>query len=143
MFMGEYSHGIDEKGRLIMPAKYRDALHGEFVVTKGLDDCLFVYPLEEWSKIEANFRNVSLTSKDARKFARFFFAGAASVEIDKQGRFLLPANLREFAGLKKEVMLIGVLNRIEIWDKDAWEKGSGYEDMDEIADKMAELGINI
>ena len=73
MFMGEYSHGIDEKGRLIMPAKYREALHGEFVVTKGMDGCLFVYPLEEWSMIEANFRNVSLTSKDARKFARFFF----------------------------------------------------------------------
>ena len=143
MFMGEYSHSIDEKGRLIMPAKYREALHGEFVVTKGLDDCLFVYTLEEWSKIETSFREVPLTSKDARKFARFFFAGAASVEIDKQGRFLLPAVLREHAGLKKDVVLVGVLNRIEIWDRDAWEAGSSYDDMDEIADKMAGLGISI
>ncbi len=143
MFMGEYSHGIDEKGRLIMPAKYREALHGEFVVTKGMDGCLSVYPIEEWKKLEENFGEATLTGKDARKFVRFVFSNASLVEIDKQGRFLLPANLREYAGLKKDVVLVGVLNRIEIWDKDAWEENSSYDDMDEIADKMAELGIGI
>ena len=117
MFMGEYSHSIDAKGRLIMPAKYREQLGSEFVVTKGLDGCLFVYPQEEWQSIETKFREVPLTTKDARKFSRFFFAGAAACEIDKQGRILLPSVLREFAGLEKDVVLVGVLNRIEIWDK--------------------------
>lgn len=144
MFMGEYSHGIDEKGRLIMPAKYREQLHGEFVVTKGLDGCLFVFPHEEWQKIEAQFRQMPLiTGKEIRQFVRTFFAGAANVEIDKQGRFLLPSVLRDYAGLKKDAVLVGVLNRIEIWDKDAWESGGAYDDMDEIAGKLAELGINL
>ncbi|MBQ1720936.1 MAG: division/cell wall cluster transcriptional repressor MraZ, partial [Lachnospiraceae bacterium] len=104
MFMGEYSHSIDAKGRLIMPAKYREQLGSEFVVTKGLDGCLFVYPQEEWQSIETKFREVPLTTKDARKFSRFFFAGAAACEIDKQGRILLPSVLREFAGLEKDVV---------------------------------------
>ena len=118
MFMGEYNHTIDAKGRMIVPSKFREQLGNEFVVTKGLDGCLFVYPNEEWHNIEEKFRTVPLTTKDARKFSRFFFAGAATCELDKQGRILLPAALREFAGLEKDVVLVGVGSRVEIWSKD-------------------------
>ena len=108
MFKGEYSHSVDAKGRIIMPAKFREILGEEFVVTKGLDGCLFVYPNKEWENIENKFREIPLTTKDARKFSRFFFAGAADCEVDRQGRVLIPSVLREFAGLNKEVVLVGV-----------------------------------
>ncbi len=143
MFMGEYSHNLDAKNRLIMPAKFREQLGDSFVATKGLDGCLFVYPLTEWKKIEERFSQTPLTTKDARKFSRFFFAGAAECEIDKQGRVLLPATLKEYAGIEKEVVSVGVLNRIEIWAKDRWETEGTYDDMDEIAEHMAELGLGI
>lgn len=143
MFMGEYSHTIDTKGRLIVPSKFREQLGNKFVVTKGLDGCLFVYPNEEWKNIEEKFRNIPLTTKDARKFSRFFFAGAASCEVDKQGRILLPQVLREFAALEKDVVLVGVLSRIEIWSKDRWQETNSYDDMDEVAEHMAELGLSI
>lgn len=143
MFMGEYNHTIDAKGRLIVPSKFREKLGDEFVVTKGLDDCLFVYPLDEWANIEAAFRKVPLTNKKARDFVRFFFAGAASCEVDKQGRILLPPSLRAYAGLEKDIVSAGVLNRVEIWDKKKWEGSSDIGDMDEIADYMAELGVSI
>ena len=120
MFKGEYNHTVDAKGRLIVPAKYREALGDTFVVTKGLDGCLFVYPNEEWENIEEKFHETPLTTKDARKFSRFFFAG-----------------------LQKEVVLVGVLNRIEIWSKERWEDESAYDDMDEVAEHMAELGLRI
>ncbi|MDD5866115.1 division/cell wall cluster transcriptional repressor MraZ [Lachnospiraceae bacterium YH-ros2228] len=145
MFMGEYSHSIDPKGRLIIPAKLREELGDNFVVTKGLDGCLFAYPQEEWQNIEKRFREVPLTTKDARKFSRFFFAGAAQMELDKQGRILLPATLRSFAGLEKDVVLVGVLDRVEIWDKSRWDENNAYDDqdMDEIAEHMADLGLSI
>lgn len=143
MFMGEYNHTIDAKGRLIVPSKFREQLGSEFVATKGLDGCLFVYPHEEWQRIEASFREKPLTSKDARKFMRFFFAGAASCEVDKQGRILIPTNLREYAGIEKDVVSVGVLSRVEIWSKERYDADSDYEDMDEIAEHMAELGISI
>ena len=143
MFMGEYSHSIDTKGRLIIPSRFRESLGDAFVVTKGLDGCLFVYPNEEWAKIEETFRNVPLTTKDARKFSRFFFAGAAICEVDKQGRILLPQILREFADLQKEVVLVGVLGRIEIWNRQRWQDANTYDDMVEIAERMAELGLGI
>lgn len=143
MFMGEYNHTIDTKGRLIVPSKFREVLGNEFVVTKGLDGCLFVYPNEEWTSIEEKFREIPLTTKDARKFSRFFFAGAASCEVDKQGRILLPQVLREFAELQKDVVLVGVLSRIEIWSKDRWQDANTYDDMDEVAEHMAELGLSI
>ena len=143
MFMGEYRHNIDEKGRLIVPAKFRESLGKEFVVTKGLDKCLFVYPLSEWQIIEEKFRNANTTTANARKFARFFFAGACNVEIDKQGRILLPNQLREFANLSKDIVTVGVLNRVEIWSKELWEDNNVIDDMDEIAEQMAELGIGI
>ncbi|MEE1250911.1 MAG: division/cell wall cluster transcriptional repressor MraZ [Lachnospiraceae bacterium] len=143
MFMGEYNHTVDTKGRLIVPSKFRDQLGDEFVVTKGLDGCLFVYSKEEWNNIEEKFRNVPLTTKDARKFARFFFAGAANCEVDKQGRILLPVVLREYAGIEKDVVSVGVFNRVEIWDKQKWQDSNTYDDMDEVAEHMAELGLGI
>lgn len=143
MFMGEYNHTIDAKGRMIVPSKFREQLGNEFVVTKGLDGCLFVYPNEEWHNIEEKFRTVPLTTKDARKFSRFFFAGAATCELDKQGRILIPPVLREFADLQKDVVSVGVLNRIEIWGKDNWLECNSYDDMDEIAEHMADLGLSI
>ncbi len=143
MFMGEYNHTVDAKGRLIVPSKFRDQLGDEFVVTKGLDGCLFVYSSEEWKLIETKFREVSQFSKEARKFARFFFAGATVCEVDKQGRVLLPAVLREFAGIEKEIISAGVVNHIEIWSKDRWQETSEYDDVEEIAEHMASLGLMI
>ena len=143
MFMGEYNHSIDQKGRLIVPSKFREQLGNEFVVTKGLDGCLFVYSNEEWQRIEEKFREIPLTTKEARKFSRFFFAGAATCEVDKQGRILLPSNLREYAAIEKEVVSVGVLSRVEIWSKDRWSENGDYDDMDEIAEHMAELGLGI
>ena len=143
MFMGEYNHTIDAKGRMIVPSKFREQLGNEFVVTKGLDGCLFVYPNEEWHNIEEKFRTVPLTTKDARKFSRFFFAGAATCELDKQGRILIPPVLREFADLQKDVVSVGVLNRIEIWSKEKWSENCNYDDMDSIAESMQDMGIII
>ena len=142
-FKGEYNHTVDAKGRLIVPAKFREALGETFVVTKGLDGCLFLYPNEEWAIIETKFRELPLTTKDARKLSRFFFAGAADCEVDKQGRILLPAVLRDFAAIGKEVVLVGVLNRVEIWSKERWLGENEYEDMDEAAEHMAALGLSI
>ena len=140
MFMGEYSHSIDAKGRLIVPAKLREQLGGEFVITKGLDGCLFIYPISEWESIEEKFRTMP-PNKETRKFFRFFVAGAQTVEFDKQGRILIPGTLREHAGLKKDVVLAGVINRVEVWDKARWEEGTSYDDVDEIAEHMADLGL--
>lgn len=144
MFMGEYNHTIDAKGRLIIPSKFRESLGDDFVVTKGLDGCLFVYPNSEWSAFEEKLRTLPLTNKDARKFSRFFLAGAATCEVDKQGRILVPAVLRDFAELEKEVVLVGVLSRIEIWSKSKWEDANdAYDNMDDIAEHMEELGLSI
>ncbi|MBO6154181.1 MAG: division/cell wall cluster transcriptional repressor MraZ [Lachnospiraceae bacterium] len=143
MFMGEYNHTVDAKGRMIMPAKFREQLGEQFVVTKGVDGCLYVYSSEEWGRIEEKFREVNLTTKDARKFMRFFFAGAATCDVDKQGRILIPPVLRNFAGLEKDVVLVGVMTKIEIWDKAKYEEASSYDDMDEIVEHMAELGLSI
>ncbi|MBE5897169.1 MAG: division/cell wall cluster transcriptional repressor MraZ [Lachnospiraceae bacterium] len=143
MFMGEYNHTVDAKGRMIMPAKFREQLGEQFVVTKGVDGCLYVYSSEEWGRIEEKFREVNLTTKDARKFMRFFFAGAATCDVDKQGRILIPPVLRNFAGLEKDVVLVGVMTKIEIWDKTKYEEASSYDDMDEIVEHMAELGLSI
>lgn len=145
MFMGEYNHTIDAKGRLIVPAKFREVLGDTFVVTKGLDGCLFVYPDSEWAAFEEKLRTLPLTNKNARQFTRFFLAGAAACEVDKQGRILLPQVLREFAGLEKDVVLVGVASRIEIWSKEVWEESvNSYDsDMDEVAENMESLGFCI
>lgn len=143
MFMGEYNHTIDAKGRVIVPSKFRETLGDEFVVTKGLDGCLFVYDNHEWAAFEEKLKSLPITNKDARAFVRFFLAGAASVEVDKQGRILLPGSLRDFAELIKDVVLIGVGSRIEIWSREKWENAASFEDMDDIAEHMAELGLGI
>lgn len=143
MFMGEYNHSVDTKGRLIIPSKFRDKLGDEFVVTKGLDGCLFVFPNDEWQAFEEKLRTLPLTNKSARQFSRFFVAGATGCELDKQGRILLPQTLREFAGLEKDVVLTGMLNRIEIWSKTKWNENNSYDDMDDIAEQMTDLGLSI
>lgn len=141
MFMGEYNHTVDAKGRLIVPSKFREQLGDEFVVTKGLDGCLFVYENTEWKALEEKLHALPLTNANARKFSRFFLAGATSCEVDKQGRILLPAVLRDFAGIEKDAVLVGVGSRIEIWAKDRWLEANSYDDMEEIAENMEGLGI--
>ena len=143
MFMGEYNHTIDAKGRLIIPAKFREVLGDEFVVTKGMDGCLFVFDNSEWQAFAEKLRSLPMIDKEVRQFTRFFLAGAASAEVDKQGRILLPSVLRDFAGITKDTVLIGVGSRIEIWSKDRWEGTVTYQDMDEISTHMVELGIGL
>ncbi len=143
MFIGEYEHSIDTKGRLIMPAKLRDEIGDKFVITKGLDGCLFAYSQKEWLAFEEKLKTLPLSSKNARDFTRFFLSGAVECEIDKQGRFLITSNLREFAELEKDVVIIGVNTRIEIWSKEKWHGYSSDENInvDEIAENMTMLGI--
>ena len=145
MFMGEYNHTIDAKGRLIVPAKFREILGDNFIVTKGLDGCLFVYPNDEWTRFEEKLKSLPLTNKNARQFTRFFLAGAAACEVDKQGRILLPQVLREFVSLEKDVVLVGVASRIEIWSRERWDESMNtYDgDMDEVAENMESLGFSI
>ena len=143
MLIGEYEHSLDAKGRLIIPSKFREVLGDEFVVTKGMDGCLFVFDDPEWQAFEEKLRALPMIDKEARQFTRFFLAGAASVEVDKQGRILLPAVLREFAGITKDAVLVGVGSRVEIWSKDRWEGTVTYQDMEEISRHMIELGIGI
>ena len=144
MFIGEYNHTLDAKGRLIVPSKLRESLGERFFLTKGLDGCLSVYPQEEWETFTNKIHELPMTNKDARKFSRFFLAGASECEIDKQGRILIPANLREFAKLEKEAVLVGVSNRIEIWNRDKWEEINDVDvdDMDDIAQHMEDIGIS-
>ncbi len=136
--MGEYRHNIDEKGRMIVPAKFRDELGSLFIVTRGLDRCLFVYPEEEWKKLEEQLKSLPLTKKDARAFSRFFFSGATECEIDKQGRVNIASPLREYAQLEKECVVIGVSNRVEIWSKHIWEEYVGQSE-----DSFSEIAENI
>ncbi|WP_433749494.1 division/cell wall cluster transcriptional repressor MraZ [Falsibacillus pallidus] len=121
MFMGEYQHNVDNKGRLIIPAKFRDYLGESFVLTRGLDQCLFGYPMSEWTSVEEKLKALPLTKKDARAFTRFFFSGATDCELDKQGRINIPSTLLGYAQLEKECVIVGVSNRIEIWSKTLWE----------------------
>jgi MraZ protein len=143
MFIGEHQHSIDNKGRLIIPSKFREDLGDEFIMTKGLDNCLFVYPKEEWKIVEEKLKSLPLTNRDARAFIRFFFSGATECVLDKQGRVLIPANLREHSRLEKDAVIIGVSTRIEIWSKEEWDSYNSDDNLsyDSIAEKMAELGI--
>lgn len=136
MFMGEYNNKLDAKGRMIVPSKFRGELSDQFVITRGLDKCLFGYTLDEWSRIEESMKSLSLTKRDARKFMRLFFSGATVVEVDKQGRINIPRNLRTYAGLEKDCTIIGVSNRIEIWETAEWtdfytESEENFEDIAE------------
>ncbi|MDQ0149303.1 division/cell wall cluster transcriptional repressor MraZ [Eubacterium multiforme] len=142
MFIGEYHHGIDSKNRMIVPSKLREGFNGKFMITKGLDGCLYAYPMEEWKILEEKMKTLPLTNKDARAFVRFFFAGACEIELDKQGRGLIPQNLKEYAGIDKEIVSIGVLSRVEIWSKEKWkEYNDSNVDFESIAEKMSDLGI--
>lgn len=143
MFYGEYQHTIDPKGRVIVPSKFRTSLGERFILTKGLDNCLFAYSSEEWSNLEAKLKSLPFTNKDVRAFIRFFFSGATECEVDKQGRILIPSNLREYAGLTKDIVVIGVSTRVEIWDRDKWNEYNSDDNVSagDIADKMAQLGI--
>lgn len=143
MFMGEFRHTIDEKGRIIVPAKFREGLGESFIVTRGLDHCLFVYPHSEWTQLEQKLKSLPFTKADARKFTRFFFSGAAELELDKQGRVLIPAQLREFARLKKECVVIGVSTRVEIWCKEQWEEYylNSEESFNEIAESIVDFDL--
>lgn len=140
MFMGEFQHNIDDKGRLIIPAKFREELGETFIITRGLDKALFVYPMQEWKQIEQKLKSLPFTKADARKFTRFFFSGAIECEIDKQGRIIIPTNLRSYAQLTKECVVIGVSNRLEIWSKEYWE--SYYKDSEESFNDIAETLID-
>ena len=141
MFMGTYEHGLDAKGRVIVPAKLREDLGESFVVTLGLDGCLFAYPMSEWVKFIDQLKELPGT-KEARMLQRHFMAKAAPCEVDKQGRTLLPAKLREYAGLEKEIVFVGVLSKIEIWSKKRWEDNDDYDNIEDIAEDMSQFGLS-
>lgn len=142
MFIGEYQHAIDSKNRIIIPSKFREELGDAFILTKGLDGCLYVYPMEEWKLLESKLKRLPLTNRNARAFVRFFFSGANEVNVDRQGRALVPQNLLEYASINKEIVSIGVSTRIEIWSKEKWKEYNESDiDMDGIAEQMSELLI--
>lgn len=145
MLTGEFNHSIDSKGRLIIPSKLRDSLGEHFVITKGMDGCLFLYPENEWEAFEEKLRTLPLTNKKAREFKRFFLGSAVEGEIDKQGRVLLSSSLRTYANLEKEVVLAGVLDKVEIWSKEAWDAHTTdiEENIEDIASDMEDLGLSI
>jgi len=141
--MGEFRHSLDNKGRLIIPSKFREGLGDSFVVTRGLDHCLFVYPLTEWRSLEHKLKQLPMTSRDARAFMRLIFSGATNVEVDKQGRILIPQNLREYAHVDRETVIIGVSNRVEVWSEELWEKYCGEADssFEQLAEKLVEFDL--
>jgi MraZ protein len=142
-FLGEFRHAIDDKGRLTLPARFREGLGEEAVVTKGLDRCLFLYPMREWAALEARLHELPGTERDVRAFVRLLFAGAAECRPDGQGRVLLPTPLREYAGLGREAVVVGVSRRIEIWQPEAWERYVREADASfpEIAQRVAGFGV--
>lgn len=142
MFMSEYNHSLDAKGRLIIPAKYREELGNEFIVTKGLKDCLWVFPISGWEKFMDSLSTLPKINVNTGKLLRHFSAGATCCELDKQGRILLPANLRKFADLDKDVVLAGVMERIEIWDKTKWDESTNI-DVVEVAGELQDCNIII
>ena len=142
MFYGEYEHTIDKKGRLIVPSKFREAFKEyeveKFYITRGLDRCLFLFTESEWKSQESKFKSVSFTKQEARRFNRLYFSGAGQIDCDKQGRILIPKYLKDYAGIKRDVVIIGVSNRIEIWPKEAWQQyyNSSKESFEDIAEKF-------
>ena len=142
MFYGEHAHTIDRKGRLIIPSRFREAMKERYterlVATRGLDRCLFMFPEDEWRTQESRFRALSFTKQEARRFNRFFFSGAAELSCDRQGRVLIPPYLKEYAGIKRDVVIVGVSNRIEVWDKEEWKKfyEEGKDHYEQIAEKL-------
>lgn len=143
MFMGEYQHTLDSKGRLILPAKIRDGLGDTFIATRGLDNCIFIYTQEEWSLFEAKLKQLPLVKPEARAFVRYMFSGAAELEADKQGRILLPANLREYAKLEKDVVVMGVSSRVEIWSRENWQEYNARmgPTVEQLSEHLTDFGI--
>jgi MraZ protein len=143
MLIGEYKHTLDPKKRLSLPSKWRKELGSELVITRGLDNCLFVYPLKEWEKITEKISELPLGQADTRSFNRFFLSGATEVEVDSVGRILVPDFLKEFGKLESSVVLAGIYNRIEIWDEKRWEtyKSSIETQADALAEKLGEIGV--
>ncbi len=143
MFIGEYKHSLDDKGRIAIPSKFRKALAKGAVVTRGLDTSLFLFPKEEWDKLAAKLASLPLGQSNSRAFARLMLAGAMDVDMDKQGRVVLPEYLREYAGMKKNLILAGLFNRLELWDEAKWEqyKKKVEGDADSVAEKLGELGF--
>lgn len=141
VFTGEYLHTLDQKNRVIIPARLREGLGDSFMITRGLDRCIFVYHLNEWERIEQKVKELPLTRRDVRAFTRYFFSGAAEMEIDRQGRVLIPPGLREYAGIEKEVMIIGVSNRVEVWSAEAWKEYTSAENLnfEAAAEELADL----
>jgi len=143
MFIGEYKHAIDEKGRLAIPSKFRKSLVKGAVVTRGLDSSLFLFPKEEWGKLAEKLASLPLGQSNSRAFARLMLAGAMDVDLDKQGRIVLPEYLRSYASLSKSSVIAGLYNRLEIWDEEKWEtyKKKVESDADTVAEQLGELGI--
>lgn len=144
MFMGEYHHSIDDKGRLIIPSKFREELGERFIITRGLDNCLFIYPMNEWNHIIERYKQLPNT-KDARNFMRFFLSGATECEFDKQGRIKIPAPLITAAHLEKDCIIIGVSDRLEVWSKKNWEEfiAANEDSLSDIADNLFANNLNI
>ncbi|HHY38845.1 MAG TPA: division/cell wall cluster transcriptional repressor MraZ [Clostridia bacterium] len=143
MLIGEYQHLIDEKGRVTVPARLREGLGEKFIMARGLENCLFLFPMDEWARIQEKLKSLSLTRSDARAFTRFLFSGAQEAQVDRQGRVLISPNLREYAALDKEVVLVGVSTRAEIWAKEQWERykeraGASFA---EVAEKLADIEL--
>jgi len=143
MFIGEYNHTIDDKGRLAIPVKFRGDLARGAVVTRGLDASLFLFPKEEWDKLAEKLAGLPLGQSNSRAFARLMLAGAMDVELDKQGRVILPEYLRQYAGIGKQAVVAGLYNRLEIWDSKKWEdyKAKTESEVGNIAEKLGELGV--
>ncbi len=143
MFIGEYKHNLDDKGRLAIPTKFRADLSKGAVVTRGLDTSLFLFPKEEWDKLAEKLANLPLGQSNSRAFARLMLAGAMDVEVDKQGRVMLPEYLRAYAGLQKSVVVCGLYTRLELWDETSWNayKSKMEEDAESVAEQLGELGV--
>ncbi|MBE7027518.1 MAG: division/cell wall cluster transcriptional repressor MraZ [Ruminococcaceae bacterium] len=143
MFIGKFQHTFDDKGRIFMPAKFRDELAEGMVATIGIDKCIFIYTKEEFSRFREKLDGVSITNKEARKFSRFFYGFACECECDKQGRIMLTQELRNYAGIEKEAVVVGGSTKIEIWNADKWNEDNNLDDfdMDDLAQNMAQFGL--
>lgn len=143
MLIGEYKHNMDAKGRIIMPAKFREKLGTTFILTRGLDGCLFGYPMEQWEILQEKMKQLPLSKKDARAFVRFFYSAAVEAEIDKQGRINIPNTLLDYAKIEKECRIVGVSDRIEIWSNTKWEEfaEAAEDSFEDIAENMIDFGL--
>lgn len=143
MFIGEYNHSIDDKGRVTMPVKFREALGQVFYITRGLDNCLAIYSESEWIRFQENLNSNRQAKKDFRKIQRFFMSAAYECTLDKQGRLLISQTLRDYANIDKDVTVIGVTNRLEIWDQETWNQYINNDDLDisELTENMEDLNI--